>query len=107
MMEHFVLYFIPFSTLIVEESLFCRLGVVELFEVCLGGKTVLIHKGTVKTCIIVEPALLGSRTGGDAPLHEELGIEHALGENILIDRDVCVALEFMQEGIFADKKLSR
>ena len=76
-----------------------------LFKIDLRGNIVLIHEGTVEPGIVIEAALLGGGTGRNAALHEELGVKHTLGQDVLVDRNIGVGLEVMQKGIFADKKL--
>ena len=70
-----------------------------------GGYIVLTHKSPVKTGIVIKAALLGGGAGRNAALHEELGVKHTLGQDVLVDRNIGVGLEVMQKGIFADKKL--
>ena len=77
----------------------------ELLKVGLGSDVIQVFESTIKTGIIIESALLGRRPRGNAALHEQLGVEDPLGENVLIDGDVCITLEFVQKGIFADEKL--
>ena len=76
-----------------------------LFVIGLGGYIVLTHKSPVKSGIVIKAALFGCGAGGNAALHEELGVKHTFGQDVLVDRNIGVGLEVMQKGIFADKKL--